>query len=190
MRSVSGIVASTTRRTAKPKRAALQLLLDRDEQVLGLDLADFDVRVARHMERVRRDDLLAGEEGRQIGDHHLLQPGGGARTVDARGIPHRRGRRHRHEAGERLRDFDARDVLARLVPHDDEQIQAPVRDMREGMARIDRQRCEDGEDLVHEVVGRRVPLILIEFVVRQEVNIVLRQRGEDDIIQVAALRLH
>ena len=84
----------------------------------------------------------------------------------------------------------ARDVLARLVPHDDEQIQAPVRDMREGMAGIDRQRREDGEDLVQEVVGRRVPLVLIEFVVGEQMDIVLRQRGEDDIVQVAALRLH
>ena len=54
--------------------AAAHALLDGLEQVLGLELLDGDLGVARHAERMRLDHLHAGEERAEVRGDELLEP--------------------------------------------------------------------------------------------------------------------
>ena len=56
------------------------------------------------------------------------------------------------EARQHARHLDARELRAAAVPHAHRQVHAEVRDVRERMARVERQRREHREDLVLEVL--------------------------------------
>ncbi len=68
----------------RPEAAATELLLDRQQQVVGLVLFDREVGVARDAEEVRVEDLHAREQRVQVGGDDLLD-----RDEDARLRPRR-----------------------------------------------------------------------------------------------------
>ena len=57
--------------------------------------------------------------------------------------------------GRHVGDLHARELRAPLVPHDDGEVPAAVRDERERVARIERQRRQQREDLAHESTSVR-----------------------------------
>ena len=116
-----------------------ELLLDRHQQVVGLVLLDREVRVARHPEEVVLDDLHPGEQRVEVGLDDLVDQDEPARLdLD--------------EARQDLGDLDPGEPgLVRLrVAEADGDRQAECRDVRERMARIDRERRQDRVDLLEE----------------------------------------
>ena len=127
-----------------------ELLLDRLQQVLGLLLVDLDVEVARDAEDVEPLDARAGEDGARRGGRARSSSSTNARVA---GCPS--GRLHardREEARQHRRHLhDAEPVLERpLAREHDAEVQALVSHLRERVARVDRDRREDREDLVVE----------------------------------------
>ena len=131
--------------------AAAQLHLDGFEQVVGLLLLDREVGVAGDAERRRLLDLHAGEQAVEMGDDELL--GGEVATlVD------------RHEAREQVGHLDPGEALLAALGVADERGdgQGQVGDVRERVARIDRQRREHGEHALLVDLGHRLAVGLGE----------------------------
>ena len=132
--------------THRERRAAalLQDGLHRLEEVLGLLSLELVVRVAREAERMVRDDVHLREEIRQMGGDDLFQ---GNEPLSVR---------QRHEALQDLRNFHACDArLLGVIPgNHDREVQRQVRDVRERMLGIHRQRSQDREDRAGEHVTK------------------------------------
>ncbi len=120
-----------------------ELLLDRQEEVVGLVLLDLEVGVAGHPEEVVLVDLHAGEQRVEVGLDDLVEQD-------------EAGRLDLEQARQDLRHLDPGEAaLAGLrVAQADRDRQAERRDVRERMARIDRERGEDREDLVEEALAK------------------------------------
>ena len=144
-----------------------QLLLDRHEQVVGLVLLDREVGVARHPEEVVIEDLHAEEQGIQVGLDHLVD------EHEPRRLDH-------DQARQDLGDLDPREAaLAALrVAQSDRDRQAQRRDVRERMARVDRERREDGEDLLEEPLAERL-VVLRDRGVVHDLDPLLGERRAD-----------
>ena len=63
--------------------------------------------------------------------------------------------RQRHEARQPVGHLDARELGAAAVTHDDREAVTQVRDVRERMARVERQRRQHGPDVALEVAGKK-----------------------------------
>ena len=139
----------------------LEAAVDALEQIVGLVFLDLEVGVADDPEEVRTLDLRAGEELVDVGADHVLEK---HERVSAR-----RGQRFRNgdEPRQRVGDLDARELGPAAVAYHDREILAQVRDEREWMARIERQRREHRADLAREVPGQvfanlRRPFLALE----------------------------
>jgi len=119
--------------------APMQHLLDRLEQILVL-VVELEVGVSRDAERVMGDDLHAGEQPIEVGGDDLLDRDEAAAV------------RQRHEPWKEGRHLDAREpVVARArVTHENREVQGEVRDVGEGVGRIDGKWGQHGEDLALE----------------------------------------
>jgi hypothetical protein len=162
-------------------------LLHRLEQVVGLDLLDLDVRVAHHAERVRRDDLHAREERRQVRLDHLLDPDEvvvpGQRAVAA--LAARRPAQG-HQPRQRVGHLQPREALVPLrVAHDDGKVQAQVRDVRKRVAGVHRQRREDRVDHLAEVAVGAGPLRGVQARIVEDVDAFAAQPGQQLAAQEA-----
>ena len=124
--------------------ASPELLLDRHQEVVGLVLLDREVGVAGDAEQVRLDDLHAREQVLEIGLDDLVD------RHEVVGLDF-------EQARQDLRDLDPREhALAGLrIAQADRDRQAERRDVRERVARIDRERGQDGVDLVEEALAER-----------------------------------
>ena len=123
------------------------LFLDQAQQIFGLvTVIDLEVGVAGDPEGVPPEDLDAGEQRLQVGADDLLQR-------------HERvGRRQRHPARQDLGHLDPREpLLAVGAAQHHGQREAEVRDVRERMARIDRERREHRKHVGLEIARRRAP---------------------------------
>ena len=140
-----------------------KLLLDGHQQVVGLVLLDREVRIAGHPEQVRLDDLHAGEQVLEVGGDHLVD------RHEALGFD-------LEQARQDLRHLDpGEDALAGLrIAQADGDRQAERRDVRERVARIDRERRQDREDLVVEPLSERV-MVLGDLVVVEDLDPLGRQ---------------
>ena len=129
---------------------AAQLHFDGDQEVVRLVLFESEVGVAGDPEGVVVADGHAGEQRVQVGGDDLLE------RDEALAVG------HDDEAGQGRRHLDPGDAsLARGgVLHLDHQVEREVRDVREGVAGIDRQRGEHGVDLALEDLVE-VPAILV-----------------------------
>ena len=120
----------------RAEAAAQHALLDRLEQVVGLELLDRHLGVARHAEGVDADDRHAGEELVEVGGDELLEPD---EVVAPRAWPRPAGRpgaRHGHQARQRRGHLDAgEELLAVLVAQQHRQVEAQVGDVRERAGR-------------------------------------------------------
>ena len=122
--------------------AAAEHALDRLEQVLRLVLLDLEVGVARQAERVVRDELHAREQPVQVrGDHGLERDE--PLAVGERDEP-REQRRHLH----------AREPAhaRHRVAHHRREVEGQVRDVRERVRGVDRQRGQHREDALVELL--------------------------------------
>ena len=119
---------------------ASKLRLDRGKQVLGIAVDLVKVTVARDAERVMGDDLHAREQRLHVQGDDVLE-----RHVAAAF--------HKwDEPGQHRRHLDPREpllVALRIADHD-RKVQRQVRDVWEGMARVDRQGSEHRKDLLAE----------------------------------------
>ena len=127
----------------RPPALAPELDLDRGQQVLGLAVHIVQVGVASDPENVVSRDLHAREERLQVVGDHLLE-GHEARAVG-----------QDHEAGQQGRHLDAGEALppAQRIAHQHGQVQREIRDVREGVAGVDRQRRQDREDALAKLGG-------------------------------------
>ncbi len=131
------------------QRAVAQLLeaaVHRLQQVVGLVLLDHHVRVPDDAEQVRRLQVGAREQVVQVGADDVLEE------------RERQPRVRRHVGGDgdepiqRGRNLHARELGAAAVADDDREVAAQVRDVRERMPGVERQRRQDRQDLGTEVV--------------------------------------
>ncbi len=129
--------------------ALAQPFLDRLQQVGRLVLLDFHVGVPDDLEAVALEHLVAGEEQAEVGADDLFEPDP-AMLGD-----------HGHEPGQRRRHLDAgKTLVARGAAHEHGQVEAEVRDVGEGPAGIERQRRDDGQHVVDEVLAQPVAFLL------------------------------
>ena len=133
--------------------ATAKLLLDRLEEVLGLFLVDLEVEVARDAEDVDALEPHAREDGPDVPGDEVLEE----HERVLRRSPSALSARHLDEAREHhrhLHDAEARLALALAREHHAE-VQALVANVRERVARVDRDRRQDREDLVVEALVER-----------------------------------
>ena len=132
--------------------APLHDRLDRGQEVVRLRDLDVDVGVARHAEGVDGDDLHAGEQHLRVRRDQLLE----------REEPLAVG--ERDEARDDRRHLDPREpaeLRRRIADHDGE-VERQVRDVRERMRGVDRQRGQDREHLPLERVAKMGACHLVE----------------------------
>ena len=154
------------------------LLLDHREEVFRLlAVRDLEVRIARDAERVRAEDLHPREQRAEMRADHLLERHEVIRAA-LDGNPAWEGLRHLH-AGEMLVAVFG---LAKLH----RQREREVRDVRERMARIDRERRQHGEYVRLEERVHRLALGGGELRHRQQAHAVRAQRGQQQLVQAAA----
>ena len=135
-----------------PEAAPAELHLDGGQQVVGLLVGHAEVGVAGDPERAVQLDLHAGKQPVEVGGDHLLE-GHEARAV---GGPHEPGQQRRH-----LDPGEAALVALGVADHDG-QVERQVGDVGERVAGVDRQRREDGEDLVLEVPPELLLVLLLQ----------------------------
>jgi hypothetical protein len=138
--------------------AARQLRLDRLQEIAPLVLLDLEVGVSGDPEHVMLDDLHPGEQLTEVEGDDLLQ----RHETLAVG--------HHHEAGQDRGDLDAGEPgLSRVaVPHENRQIEREVRDVRERVGRVHRQRGDDREHPGTELLVEIDAVVFVEGVVVAE----------------------
>jgi hypothetical protein len=163
-----GIVDSDLQQRRRSVAQPFQAAVDRRQEIVGAILADLHVRVANDAEQVRADDLDARKQVAEIQADDVPEEHEGHRPGGAR---------QRLEARQAVGDLHARELRAPLVPHDDGEVPAAVRDDRKRMARIERQRRQQREDLAPEVLGEvRAHGVRVVFGI-DEADAVLLERG-------------
>jgi len=163
--------------------ALLDVVAHGREQVVGLVLLDFAVGVAGDAEEALGAHAVAREELLHALHDEVLDH-------DDRAFA-RAHVKHRRLVGVFGQEEEARDVvralhaaeadLARLVGvhafEFDHEVDARVRDHREGMARVDGLRREDREDLAVEVAVKRAAALRRELRVAAELDVLLLEGG-------------
>ena len=142
---------------------APDLLLDREQQVVGLVLLDRDVGVARDPEQVRLDDLHAPEQLVEVRLDHLVEQ-------------HELVPLDREQARQAGRDLDAGEAgLAALrVAQADRDRQRQRADVRERVPGIHGKRREHREDLVVEPAPQRL-VVVRDLVVVEDLHALGRE---------------
>ena len=161
--------------------AVADLLLDQAEQVFRIVvLVDLEVGVPGDAERIPAEDLHAREERFEMVADHQLQ------RHEAVGA------RERHPAGQDLRHLHPREtLLALVVPEHDRERDAQVRDVGEGMGRVDGQRRQDRIDLLLEVAREVLGVHRGELVLgRDQFHAAPGQGGEHILHQAATMLGH
>ena len=122
---------------------------------MGLFLLNLEVGIAGDPEGVMGDDLHAGEQRVEMGGDHLLERHEPL-TV-----------RHHHEPRQDRRDLDPGEPghPGPRVAHEDSQVEREVRNVGEGVSRVDRQRRHHGEDPLAELLVQVFPIVVVEAVV-------------------------
>ena len=127
----------------RAEASAAKLCLERPQQILGRVVVQLEIACPRHPERVVGNDLHAREEEAEVRGDDLLERHEGGRVA---GVEEAREKRWDLDPGE------APPTIGRVAqPH--RQVQRQVRDVREWMPGVHRQRGQDGKDPLHE--GRR-----------------------------------
>ena len=121
---------------------AAQLLLDRDQQVLGLFLIDVQVRIARHAEGRVVEDPGAREEFRELPADHVGEEDVGARARFAAGYPE-----HAREHARHLHHGETHGLLGIVGVEQRADVEAAARDERERMRGVEGDRRQDRKDL-------------------------------------------
>ena len=133
------------------QRAIAQLLeaaIHRFQQVVGFILLDHHVGVADDAEQVRALDLRAGEQLLDVAANDVFEEA----VRDAR--LRRQVIGQRHKARQHARHLDARELGPPGMAHAHREVHAQVRDIRERVPRVERQRREDGKDVILEILGQ------------------------------------
>jgi hypothetical protein len=144
----------------------LQPLVHRLEQVVGFVLLDHHVGVADDAEQVGAAHLGAGEQLVDVVLDDVFEEREGEAALGRDVL------RHRHEARQHVGHLDARELGASAMLDHHCKVLAQVRDVRERMAGVERQRRQDGEDVGAEEVRQ----ILVD-----------RRREVGDVEEVNAL---
>jgi hypothetical protein len=126
----------------------LQAAVHALEQVVGFVFLDLEVGVADDAEQVRALDLRAGEELVDVGADHVLEE----HETQGAGRGERLGQRD--ESRQRVGHLDACELGAAPVADHHREVLAQVRDERERMTRVERQRRQHRADLAREVAGQ------------------------------------
>ena len=146
-RTYCGVSFSTVTRTTRPKRRRRTPCSITLEQVVGFELLDGHLGVARDPEGVGVDDLHAGEELVEVGGDELLEPHEVALAA-RRSVGGRPCRGHRDQARQRARHLDAgEELLAVRVAQQHGEVEAQVGDVGERPAGVEGERCEHREDV-------------------------------------------
>ena len=143
---------------------------DRAQQVARLVLPDFEIRVARDPEGVGGGNLESGEEQVEIRRDQLFDPDEpAAPRLEAEFVA--AAARRPDQPRQRLGHLDPGEALA-LIPvvDDHRQVQAQVRHVGKRVARIERERRQDGEDVALEVGPQLALLLGRKGVVRDDLD--------------------
>ena len=143
-----------------------QLLLQGEQQVLGVVLLDLDVLVAGHPEDVVAHDLHAAEQLVEVAGDHVLEWDEAALGEREEPLQHRR----HLDPGEL-----AYAGLGVANPHDE--VDRQPGDVGERVRRVDRERGQDREDPLVEQDLHPVLLALCELVPAQDLDALLGQLG-------------
>src|SRR5688572_7574637 len=138
----------------------LQAAVDALEQIVRLVLFDFEIRIANDAEQIGASNLrprkeLVNVRADDVLEEHRRHPGA------ADGVW------NRHEPRQDVGDLDAGELRAVLVSDDHCEVPTEIRDQRERMSRVERQRCQHRADLAGEVRAQvlanlRRPLLRLE----------------------------
>ncbi len=98
----------------------------------------------------------------------------------------------RHEARQRRRDLDPREVFvaAARVTDDDGEVEGQPRDVRERVRRVHRQRGQDRVDAGAVEEAELLLLVSVELVPPQDRDALGRERGDHVVVEAAGLALH
>ena len=163
------------------------VLRDGAQQVGGFVLADLHVGVARHAEGGRAADLHTREELRQVRLDEMFEEEEVRRAASFR--------RHRHEPRQRRGHLDAREARAAvlLLGKLDGEREREVRNEREGVGRVERERRQHRKDHALEVSRQLLAPLGLDRVPGQDAHALLGELGENVLgqglrgeVQVAA----
>ena len=157
--------------------AAQQLLLQGEQEVLGVVLLDLHVLVAGDAEDARAGHLHAAEQLGQVLDDDLLE-----RDEPRGGQP--------DEAVEDARHLDAGELasLVGRVAQQHADVERQARDVREGVRGVDGQRREHRVDALGEELVHAGPLVGGELAPAQQVDALGPQRRQDLVLEERGLR--
>ena len=137
--------------------------LDAFEQIFGFQFLDGHVGVAGDVKGMRLQHLHPRKQRAQMSGDHLLQPHEfemGLRSPAV--LLGRRGAVDRDQRRQRIGNLDAREALVALAVADERgQVQAEVGNVREGPARIEGQRSQNGKRRRGEIIAGDASLDLI-----------------------------
>ena len=114
------------------------------EQVVGVVVLDREIGIADDAEQVRAVHLRARKELVDVGAYHVFEEDEGVRPV-AQAL------RQRHESRQDVGHLHARELDAPAVPHYHREVHAQVRDEREGVPGVERERGQNRADVAREV---------------------------------------
>ena len=163
-----------------------QALFDAGEQVVGAARGLQD-RVARDPNRMARQDVVTVVDAGQVHPHHVFEQ---HEHIPAGRIG------HSDEAGQHLaRDVDdgqraVRQRGRRRRPDGRHEAQRTVAEVREGMARIDGQRRQHGQERPAEVVPEEALLLLACLLGAEEHDAFRGEQRLDLLEEAAVLLLH
>ena len=137
----------------RAKFAAADTGLHTFKQIVGFQFLDLDIGIADNAEWISGNHFHTGEQSREIGSNNLFEPDKIMMVRDCAVLARRPGRAFdRHKARQSVWHLYAgKFLIAILIPDHDGEVQAQIRDMREGMARVKGRGSEDREGNFLEV---------------------------------------
>ncbi len=159
--------------------ALAQPLLDGLQEVGRLILLNFQIGIAQHMEAARLQYVVARKKRIEITGNHVFQPNEPLTIFK------------RQQTRQRRRHLDAREKrLPFRIPHHQGQIQAEIRDVGEGTARVDPQWGEDRKDLCLEVGAQPIAISISKISIAKNLDAGGVQQRLQFFIEDPTLLLH
>ena len=166
----------------RTETTAQKLLLQGLQQVLCIVLFHLKILVTGHAEDVVLHDLHAREEGVQVLSNDVFECNVAALAAGSVGGA---GTVHRDHAVQLIRHLHAGEqLLAGLrVTHQHRKVQRQTRNVREGVRRVNRQRGQNREDVLHELLTQALLSVRIQVVPTDNADVLLLQSRQNLVVE-------
>ena len=175
----------------RTETTAQKLLLQSLQQVLCIVLFHLKILVTGHAEDVVLHNLHAREEGVQVLSNDVFQSNVAALTARSVGGA---GTIHRDHTVQLIGHLHTSEqFLAGLrVTHQHRKVQRQTRNVREGVRRVNSQRGQNREDILHELLAQALLSVRIQVVPTHNADVLLLQSRKNLVVEhisVASLQL-